>query len=139
MEKFEHEFKDHLEIAAKGEKLKAETFHLPAPSNYVIGHVTVLDQEFSKAMLKIAEQEGAGAEEKENADVAASEIILMMSAGGSNLSACYSAMEKIIIKQGKINSEYPVNKVIFDKMSYRDTKEILGGYIKDFLYSSLVD
>lgn len=140
MSKFTHTFKGHFEIASGNEKVKAETLTLPSPSNYIIGHVTVIDQEFSKAMIKMSELSG-GSESKadDDAKVTGKEMVMMLSSSGANMKACYDAIQKICIKQGMINGEQKVTQVIFDRMAFEDTKEILGGYINDFLFSSLVD
>lgn len=138
MKEFTHTFIDHLEIAAGKEKEKAETLTLPSPSNYVIGHVTVLDQEFGKAMLKMADQ-AQEQEQKDKGEVSGKEIFMLLSAGGANLKSCFDAIKQICIKQGKINKHQKITDHIFNEMSYDDTKAVLGGYINDFLFSSLVD
>lgn len=139
MKKFVYEFKDHFEVAIKGEKVKAETIHLPAPSNLVLKHITVLDQEFSKSMMKISESKGESTESDKEHKISGQEVFMMMSAGGANLSACFEALKQICMKQGGINNEVLTTTAIFEKMSFQDTKELLGGYINLFLFSSLVD
>ena len=138
METLVHSFKDHFELSIGGEKVKAESISLPSPNNYVIKQITVLDQEFSKAMMSMSEK-SSDAEPDKDAKITGKEIFMMMSAGGAKLPACFDAIKQICLKQGKINDQASVTDHIFNQMSFRDTKELLGGYVNSFLFSSLVD
>ena len=117
MERFTYEFKEHFEIAVGGEKQKAEKISLPCPNNAILQHITVLDQEFSKALLKISgHEQDENADKKDSEEMKGSDVVMLMSAGGANMKACYDAMKKIIRIQGRINGKEVVNDHILNQI-----------------------
>ncbi len=139
MKKFIYEFKDHFELSIGSEKVQAENIELPAPNNVVLKYITIIDQEFNKAVLKMTSISGeqSNKEEKDDEEPSGKELFMMLSAGGANMLECFNAFQRICILQAKINGKSGMTESLFKKLSFNDTKELLGGYIANFLYSSL--
>lgn len=137
---FIYEFRKPFKVAEKGESTEAVTISVPAPSNFVLKHVTVIDREFNKALMAMSKNNPQTKEEPEEGEsVEAKEIIILLNAYGADMEACYNALKWIIKLSGRINELVSVTDHLYNKIDYNDMKLILGGYIENFLFSSQVN
>lgn len=152
---FSYEFKIPFKYHSKGELVDATLITVKAPSNKVGKFLYIIENERGKAVRylqdrqdkidqpntnaivdDIVDENGAEAEIKE------SDVVDLLSAAGSDLGRCFDALKGILTAGNNdnpvavINNEERVTDGIFDKMSYNDTKSLLGRYILDFLSTS---
>lgn len=149
---FVYEFKIPFEYACRGEMVTAKKITIKSPNNMVKMFTSEIDKQ--RLMAARIWQQNINTNENDiqanntqNVDNGEQEIdndsiIEFIGSGGGDLNACFEALRNIL-KSG--NEQYPVavlddeTKVtspLFDKFSYIDTRNILGGYIKNFLRSS---
>lgn len=134
----EYLLKDSFEVSQSGEKVDAEKISIPAPNNLVLKDITVIDSEFNAAIMAMSKNVSGDQKQEEEKEPSGKDLVLMLSGSKADMAKCYVALRNIMVKQGKINESISVTEHIFNKMSFQDTKLLLGEYIKDFLYSSLV-
>ena len=142
-EKLKFELKVGFDIAKGGEKEDAEYLSITAPSNKVIQHVSILDEEMFKAVMTFTNHNKS--DSKNNEGQAAkeetfdgSEIVMMLGAGKADLGKCFKALSQILCVTCTVNDTTPFTSYMFVKMSYIETKRLLGEYIKFFLNSSQI-
>ena len=134
-----YELKAGLPIAVSGEEAEASFLEITSPTNEVSTHVSTLDSQFNKALIKMSEL-GEGKEQEkpeEDFELSGKEVSMMLASGGANLELCFKSLSKILQKTCKIDGEKSFTEVHFRRMDYNDTKMLLGEYIGFFLSSSL--
>ena len=146
MEILKYELKEPFDIHEKGELVQAKFIEINGPSNLVLRHVSVLDAEMNKAIFKFARMEkektSSRVEESENEstekhELSGSDILMALNGSGGDVGKCYDSLKSILKLSCFVNANVQFTGSMFDKMSYIDTKEILGEYLKFFLASSL--
>ncbi|UCF50252.1 MAG: hypothetical protein JSU91_01870 [Thermoplasmatales archaeon] len=134
--------KDTFQIASKGEQVDATTISLKSPNGKVYKYVSRIDQEISKAIMTVSEKEFKTESQKESDSsldsLSGEELIFMLSSSGFDIEKCIDNFKWILKLTSFVNEQYQITDTIVDKISYRDIKDMMGGYIKDFLFISQV-
>ena len=126
---------------------KVLTIYEPRPAN--LREITRLDQEFMAAQaeaLKKLDTSGNSSEapkaEKEESDIdKAKQILLLMNIGKADLMACYDSLRAILCSGARekpvctIGSE-KLTSFLWDEISIKDKKNILGLYYVNFIVPS---
>lgn len=142
---FTYEFKIPFKYAYKGELIEAKKITIKSPNNIVKNFVTKIDEQRLIASKNWQDKMNIIVEDKKEdtkTELQESDIVEFIGSGGGNFNICFEALRDIL-KSGNENSpvallddETKVTSPLFDNFSYIDTKNILGGYIKNFLLSS---
>ena len=150
MTEFTHTLISPFEYAREGQKVQAELLTVYAPSNKILPFTSVLEQEYSRSLISLA-QKMRGMENQNDAEVnedgsdtSANQVVLLLGSDG-DLQKCYHAFKEILISGNNEKPSCRVDNVqkmttpIFESMSPKDTKIILGKYIINFLGFSLAN
>jgi hypothetical protein len=140
IEKLEFQLVDGFKIAKGGEEIDAETLSISSPTNKVIKYVSILDNELHKAMFNMAQKNISSTEKQDTeTEIDGSDIIMALSGGDADLVKCYDCLEKILPLTCFVNDTIPFTTHMYSKMNYKDTKNLLGEYLKFFLGTSLTN
>lgn len=131
----QYNFKVPFQVADSGKMIDATSISITSPTNQVCEFVSNIDTEFSNAILAISEKT-KDKEQKNETQVSGKDFVMIMNATKCDMKKCFYSLREILKKNGKINGTILVTDSIFDKISYDDTKGMLGEYIKDFLFFS---
>lgn len=155
--KFVYEFCDEVKYFKDGKESVAQTLTVFAPNNKVLNETTIIENELNRSQMKALEimRNSFGSEqydkmvkdkpEEKNKDKqiqTPDQIIITMSTGGADLMRCYNALKHILCLKvdGKtfcvLDDTEKMTSNIFDDMTPKDTKIILGKYILTFLIAS---
>jgi hypothetical protein len=115
---FTYEFQDELSYSKDGKEAQAETLTVYAPTNKVLNEVTIIEQEYKKAEMKmgqmqidlmgkdglenlkkeIAAEKENSAELKESKEILAKpeHIIETLYSGGADVMKCFKCLEHIL-------------------------------------------
>jgi len=53
--------------------------------------------------------------------------------GGANVDACTNALIEVLCHTGKFNNEFECKKAHFEDLSFKDTENLLGFYLANFM------
>ena len=141
---FTHTLLSQFEYAREGQRVQAETLTVYAPSNKILPFTSVLEQEYSRSMISLAhkmrgmENQNEAEVKEDGSDESANQVVLLLGADG-DLQKCYEALRHILISGNtdkpacRVDNVQKLTMPIYDGMSPKDTKIILGKYIINFL------
>lgn len=146
-----YDLKSPFRYTNKGELVEGASFVvIKAPTNKNLEDVSIIEQEYNKALLKAATmfsemQDKIGEEaknkkaDKEDPNADASSTVMLMQSGGADMSKCYKALQRILVSGTNEDPTCYIDDVkerlttgLFESMSPYDTKIILGLYIQNF-------
>lgn len=160
IKEFTYTLKTPFEYHNSGELTEAQTLTIKAPTNKVIDHVALIEQEVSKSEFnlitnlksiygedkfeKLSKDATESVKEKkeESEKVTADAILSQMFSNNADMKKCFFALKEILSSG---NKEKPVCKVddtekftkpMWEEMTFEDTKELLGEYIVNFITAS---
>lgn len=147
IEKFTHTLKKKFDVAHSGQLMQAETITVFAPTNAINMLTSVIETQYGKAMfdamLKLSDitkdqrDQMESSQDKKESDSDGSSYMLLASHG--NMEMVLTAFKKIMTTKNVafVNDIEQVTTDIFDKISNADNRELLVGYIENFLTTSL--
>ena len=141
--KLNYELREKFEVALKGESVEVDSIEMSAPTNQIVDYVTILDNEFNKAIFQMSQMEVKEESRQENdveTEISSQSILMALSGAKTDLRKCHDALKNILIKTAWVkNGETRIKfeSGMYNKMSYNDTKNLLGEYLKFFLSISL--
>ena len=136
-----YDLKDPITFTRGGESEEGKTLEITAPLNDVWKHTSKLDSEVNKAFMSFQssfKSPNTTQDKAESKESSGDDIAQMISMGGANMDVCFPALCAILEKTCKIEGTTAFTSGMFNKMSYRDTRSLMGSYIKFFLVSSLL-
>jgi len=133
-----YELKTSFKYAKGGDNEDATFLDISSPSNKVIKHVTLIEKQLFKAINNVAKEtdEQRGSKDEK---VRGEDLIMALASGDANLEKCYEAFKQILTASCSINGDDKFKVEHFERMSYADTKCLLGEYISNFLFTSLAN
>jgi hypothetical protein len=152
MEKITHTLIKSFNYAYSGEQVSATSITIKAPSNNIMQHVGILEQEVASSFMNLKDKlkdeieeskKNEDGKQQEDTNESAIQILLMITGTGANLVKCMLAFREILCAGNTtspiclIDEQEKMIKPIFDKMSTLDTKIMLGRYITNFIVASL--
>lgn len=138
-------FENPFELMNNGKKDKAQSCTVTSPTNEVLEDISLIEGEFMRAMFKMQKDnpnvKPDDAKENKVDEIDGKVAFLTLIAGGGDVVKCIQALKRIFQKTAKITttdgSILQFKELLFDKIEYSETKNLLGEYIKSFLLSSL--
>lgn len=152
---FSYELSTPIPYGSGGDMAEGSSLSCYAPTNQIAKYCAILEQQYNKALMDFqikfasfakddddtknkAKEAAAEATEEEQQDT-----ILMMLFSSAEMDKCMVAFQEIITFQhgGKyascrIDGVQQLTKPLYDLLSYRDTKQLMGKYIVNFINSS---
>lgn len=119
--------------------------YVKAWNEYVKGVASVFTEEqkeaererLKKEADKIKSQDPEESEKEEKKDPEDVIETLLACFDEDEMNGIYDALQELLADGcGFLPGDIPLNKTVFDKLSYEDTEYILGRYLSDFLLSS---
>lgn len=150
--KYETSFKHSLivpfEYHDKGGKIQAQEVTVFAPSNKIIPYTAIIEQEYAKGMISITQFNKGDRQEEQKAQqnetqkentIEEIELFMTMIASGADMPKMYHTFRKILVSGTDdkptclIDNQQKMTEIMFESMSPKDTRILLGIYIKSFL------
>lgn len=116
---------------------------IKAPSPKNLFDVTIIEQQFYQAMLKANESFAGLAEKAKNVQKDektvsdGSGVFMILLTGNANIETCFNSLERILLAGGCSVEGERVTKIMWDEISIKDKKNILGLYVENFILGSL--
>lgn len=138
METLTYTLKKPLVYASQGIEEEAKTLEITAPTNKVIKAVCRLDAQLTKALTGLLNQNFfKDSKEEGKKELDSKDYLFLLGSGGADLDKCYDDLKVILRHTCKIDGKENMTDILFDRMEYSETKNLLGEYLKFFLGSSL--
>ena len=148
---FTYNLKVPFEVGDKGNMVFAETITIKAPTSRINCYTSVLDSEFSRAILKLAETSKTEKKSKNSDsqelfdsddDKSINELMIIGAAYG-DINKAYDAFKKILLEKtpvapiATINGDIKITRSLVDDIADIDFKQLVGRYLLNFLLVSL--
>lgn len=131
---------------AQGQQQDGTFVQITAPSNKVGLHCASLDQKFQQAVMELQQAQAeknkdalpATKQEEKSEEVSGDEILSVLMISQINMPEYMAEFERIILSGQSclINGEIKMTKTLWEDVSYRDAKKILGEYMANFIIVS---
>ena len=148
IKEFTHELLEPFDYAntKSGEKEQVKRVTVKAPSRANKMECMALEQIFIKAGLNAQKNVQVKEQDKvdvksEKKDMTATDIIMMLYIGDADIEKCFTIFKKIACNVKAecvlINGTEIMTEYLYDQLSIEDLKALFGGYLANFLVSSL--
>lgn len=157
-EGFKYNLKNPIKYHKDGLEAEGSVLEISAPSSKNLAEISILDQEFSTAAIDAMPKLSAITSDKpettdkedakdlfdEQEDKNKSgQMMIMLKVGGGNLMKCYGCLQVLLTSGSKERPSCTLDGIklttpMYDDISLEDKKTILGLYIANFIYGSLV-
>ena len=138
-----YSFEQPFEILQSGQEITVESIDFKAPTSRQCFSLGIIDKEYNKALFELSKlakdnnQTQQDSAKSEDDSEKAKTIIQVMELGGSDFGKCVDAMVECLSGTAKYNGEIKVNKTLLGDMPYKQSKQLLGEFVANFISSSL--
>ena len=131
----EYKLKDNFKYPRGGEFPFAEMLAIKAPNNKVLREVNLIEKQVMKSLQSFSDQqESSQSESKDSENITGDQVVMGLLASEADTYKCYEALRSILVTPGmcKIDGEINLTNNMYQDISYKDIKCILGEYIVSF-------
>lgn len=153
---FTYDLKIPVDVSVKGKFVSAQSIEVFAPNNSVFSDVNIIDVEYNRSQAEASKSVSLTFKELTPEQIKAFDklsrtksketfnpesLVNDMIKNGADVEKCVGALKSILTKQinGKAMCNIDVEPMLdlhFESLSFVDTKNILGLYIRNFLDAS---
>ncbi len=134
-----YELKNSFKYGLKGVDTEAEFIEVSAPTGTIESDLLVIDKALAKVSKEASDNVTEDTKKDDDVEMEAKQFYFAIAQSDVNLEKIFKSFRKILSKTALIDNEVPLSDNLYNKMDFNETKNLLGWYIKHFLFIFLQD